>query len=106
MGVVGAAQASVALVIERAVLDAEVTDKGPDLGIAPIDDRMDADKVGPAMIGAVEMRQLCAMGVCPPGAHEDGSDGRVQRQVGGERRPQRRARRLRRIPCQLEMVLP
>ena len=106
MGVVGAAQAGVALVVELAVLDAEVADEGPDLGVAPVDHGVDADKVGPAAVGAVEVGERRAVGVGAAGADEDGPDGRVAREVRGEGGAQRRARRVRRVPRQLEVVLP
>lgn len=62
----------------------------------PVDDRMYSHKAWPSTVRRVEMRQVCAMRICPPRAHEDGlhvrvvfdvrSEGRFHRETGGEER--------------------
>lgn len=84
MGIISSPEAGVALVVEGAVVDAEVPDKGPDLSIVPVYDGVDAHEVGPAVIGLVEVGEGGAMGVSAPGADEDGADLGVEVEVGGE----------------------
>lgn len=88
MGIIGASEAGIALIVERTVRDAQVADEGPDLGVVPVDDGVDADEIGPAVVGRVEMGQLGTVRVRPARAHEDGLDGRVEGEIGLEGGPQ------------------
>ena len=64
----------VTAVIEATIGQVEVPNKGPDVGVMPIDDGMDAHKVWPAVIGGIKMSQPFAMRVRPPGTDKDSLD--------------------------------
>ena len=49
----------------------------PDVRVMPIYNGMNTHKIGPAMVGRSEVRQLCAVRIGPSGADEDGLDGGV-----------------------------
>lgn len=58
----------------------------PNLSQVPVDDRVDAHEVRPAMIGAVKVRELGAVRVGAPGTDEDCLDFRMRLTVSGRRR--------------------
>lgn len=54
---------------EAQVIGAE---KGPDVGVGPVEDRVDADKVGPALVGVLKGFEEGAVRVVAARADEDG----------------------------------
>ena len=87
MSVCSSTKAGISAVIKATVIQVEVSDKGPDISVVPIDDRMDAHKVGPAVIGWIEVSQLLTMRVSSPCTDKDSLDIGVHGQVVLETRP-------------------
>src|SRR5699024_3720991 len=97
VGVCGATETGVALIVERTVLETKMTDKRPDLSVVPIDNGMNSDEVRPSSIRTIEMRQLGAMRVRTTSPNKNRLHSRIQRQIILKTRPQCRPRRIRRI---------
>lgn len=51
--------------------------EAPNLGQMPVYDRMYTHERRPIVVGRVEVREMCAVGICAAGPDEDGSHGRV-----------------------------
>src|SRR5699024_1947828 len=61
VGVCGTTKTGVALIIQGTILQAKVTNEGPNLGVVPIDNGMNANKIWPATICTIEMGQVGTM---------------------------------------------
>ena len=72
MGITHSTQTCITAVIEATVGQFEVKNKGPDVGVMPVDDRMDAYKIGPSMVGVIEVGKFFSVRVRSSCSDEDG----------------------------------
>ena len=104
MGVCGTTKTGVAPVIQGTILQAKVTNEGPNLRVMPIDNRMNTNKIRPTTICTIEMGQIGTMRIRTPRANENSLNRRIQLQVIPKTRLQRRPRRIGGIFDNVQMI--
>ena len=95
---------SISLIIERTILQIQMPNERPNLRIMPINHGMHANKIRPAPIRPIKVRQLRTVRIRPSCSNKYRPNPRMTRQIILKARPERRIRRRSRVLCNSEMI--